>query len=155
VPRRQPVDSRLTVWKDIGVVDAIARYKRASEANDIDGLMATLAPDAELVSPLSGRMVFRGADDLRVLLTAVYGSMTGLHSNTEVGDGNIRVVVGEGKVGGFSLGDAMVLELGDDGRIRRIRPHLRPWLALTVLAMMLGPKVGRHPGVVLRALRAA
>jgi hypothetical protein len=155
VPRRQPVDSRRTVWKDIRVVDAIARYKRASEANDIDGLMATLAPDAELVSPLSGRMVFRGADDLRVLLTAVYGSMTGLHWHTEVGDGNIRVIVGEGKVGGFRLGDAMVLELGDDGRIRRIRPHLRPWLALTVLAMMLGPKVGRHPSVVWRALRAA
>jgi hypothetical protein len=149
------VDSRLTVWNDVCVDDAIARYERASAANDIDGLMATLAPDAELVSPLSGRMVFRGADDLRVLLAAVYGSMTGLHWHTEVGDGNIRVIMGDGKVGGFSLGDAMVLELADDGRIRRIRPHLRPWLALTVLALMLGPKVGRHPGVVFRALRAA
>ena len=149
------MDARLAVWNDICVVDAIARYERASEANDIDRLMATLAPDAELVSPLSGRMVFRGADDLRVLLTAVYGSMTGLHWHTEVGNGNIRVIMGEGKVGGVSLGDAMVLELGDDGRIRRIRPHLRPWLALTVLAMVLGPKLGRHPGVVLRALRPA
>ena len=154
MPRNRLVVSRLTVWNDISVVDAVARYERASEANDIDGLMATLAPDAELVSPLSARMVFRGADDLRVLLAAVYGSMTGLHWHTEVGDGNIRVIVGEGKVGGFSLGDAMVLELDGDGRIRRIRPHLRPWLALTVLAMMLGPKIGRRPGVVLRALRA-
>jgi SnoaL-like domain len=155
VSRNQPVDSRRTVWNDICVIDAITRYERASEANDIDGLMATLAPDAELVSPVSGRMVFRGADDLRVLLTAVYGSITGLHWHTEVGDGNTRVIVGEGKLGGFSLGDAMVLELGDDGRIRQIRPHLRPWLALTVLAIMLGPKVGRHPGVVLRAMRPA
>lgn len=149
------VGPRLTVWNDICMVDAVARYVRASEANDIDGLMETLAPDAELVSPLSGRMVFRGTDDLRVLLTAVYGSMTGLHWHTEVGDGNVRVVIGEGKVGGLRLGDAMVLELGDDGRIRRIKPHLRPWLPLTVLAMMLGPKIGRHPGAVLRALRPA
>lgn len=47
----------------------------------------------------------------------------------------------------------MVLELAADGRIARIRPHLRPWLALTLLALKLGPKVGRHPGVVRRALR--
>jgi len=137
------------------VDDAVGRYQRASEANDVDGLMATLAPDAELVSPISGRMVFRGADDLRVLLTAVYGSMAGLRWRTEIGDGDVRVIVGDGKVGGLKLGDAMVLELGDDGRIRRIRPHLRPWLALTVFALMLGPKVGRHPGVVARALRRA
>lgn len=48
----------------------------------------------------------------------------------------------------------MVLELSD-GLITRIRPHLRPWLALTVLALVLGPKVGRHPGVVRRALTRA
>jgi hypothetical protein len=39
------------------VDDAVARYRTASETNDIDGLIATLAPDAELVSPLSGRLV--------------------------------------------------------------------------------------------------
>jgi hypothetical protein len=49
----------------------------------------------------------------------------------------------------------MVLELSGDGRIRRIRPHLRPWLAVTVFAIRLGPKVARHPGVILRALRRA
>ncbi len=133
--------------------DAVARYRKASEANDIDGMMDTLAPDVELVSPLSGRMVFRGRDDLRVLLAAVYDSMVGLRWRHEVGDGNVRVVIGDGKVAGLKLGDAMVLELADDGRIKRIRPHLRPWLALTVFAITLGPKVGRHPGVVLRALR--
>ena len=41
----------------------------------------------------------------------------------------------------------------EDGRIRRIGPHLRPWLALTLFALVLGPKVGRRPGVVWRALR--
>lgn len=135
--------------------DAIKRYRAASEANDIDGIMATLAPDAELVSPISARMVFRGPDDLRVLITAVYGSMTGLRWREEVGDGRVRVILGDAMVGPFKLGDAMVLELAADGRIQRIRPHLRPWLAVTLLALKLGPKVGRHPGVVRRALRQA
>jgi hypothetical protein len=98
-------------------------------------------------------MVFRGKDDLRVLLAAVYGSLTGLRWHEEVGDGDVRVVVGEARVGPVKLGDAMVFELAPDGRIRRIRPHLRPWLALTVFALKLGPKVARHPGVVSRALR--
>ncbi len=50
--------------------------------------------------------------------------------------------------------DAMVFDLDSEGRIERISPHLRPWLALTVFALILGPKVGRHPGVVRRALAA-
>ena len=58
--------------------DAVSRYRAASEANDIEAMMGTLTSDAELVSPISGHMVFRGHDDLRALLTAVYGSLSGL-----------------------------------------------------------------------------
>jgi hypothetical protein len=47
----------------------------------------------------------------------------------------------------------MAFDLADDGRISRIRPHLRPWLATTLFALLLGPQVARHPGVVWRALR--
>jgi ketosteroid isomerase-like protein len=137
------------------VEDAVARYRTASEANDIDGLIAALAPDVELVSPLSGRPVFRGQDDLRVLLSAVYGGMNGLRWRQEVGDGATRVVLGDGMVGPFRLADAMVCELAEDGRIRRIRPYLRPWLSLTFLALMLAPKMARHPGVMVRAARRA
>ena len=106
--------------------DAIARYRAATEANDIEAVMTTLAPDAELVSPISGRMVFRGREDLRILLTAVYGSMTGLRWREEVGEGPVRVLIGDTELGPLTLGDAMVLELAEDGRIRRIGPHLRP-----------------------------
>lgn len=135
--------------------DAVARYRAASEAGDIDAIMATLAPDAELVSPISGRMVFRGPEDLRVLLGAVYSSISGLGWREALGDGAVRVVVGDGSVGPFKLGDAMVFELAEDGRIRRISPHLRPWLALTLLSLKLGLKLSRHPGVIRRALRRA
>jgi len=133
--------------------DAVSRYRTASETNDIDGVIASLAPDAELVSPLSGRLVFRGQDDLRILLGAVYGDMKGLRWREEVGEGATRVVLGDGTVGPFKLADAMVCELDTDGRIRRIRPFLRPWLAVTFLALRLAPKMGRHPAVLLRAAR--
>jgi hypothetical protein len=134
-------------------VDAVARYRSASEQNDIDALMLALSEDAELVSPLSGRLVFRGRDDLRILLGAVYSTVAGLRWSREFVDGDARVVVGECRVGPLTLGDAMLLELTADGLIQRIRPHLRPWLALTLFALKLGPKMARHPGIAFRALR--
>jgi len=135
-------------------MDAIARYRAATEANDVDAMMATMAPDVELVSPISGRMVFRGEADVRLLLAAVYGTLSRLRWTRSLGDGESRVAVGEARVAGIRMTDAMVFDLDSEGRIRRISPHLRPWLALTVFALILGPKVGRHPGVVRRALAA-
>jgi hypothetical protein len=134
-------------------MDAVARFRVASEQNDIGTLMQTLAENAEVVSPLSGRLVFRGRDDLRILLGAVYGTVTELRWNRELVAGEVRVVIGECRIGPLKLGDAMILELDTDGHIRRIAPHLRPWLALTLFALMLGPKLARHPGVLIRALR--
>jgi hypothetical protein len=133
-------------------IDAIARYRAASEACDIDALMQTLAPEADLVSPISGRMVFRGHADLRILLGAVYSSLRGLRWDTEIGDDRTRLVMGTTRVGPLRLDDAMVFELAPDGRIDRIRPHLRPWLAVTLFALVLGPKLARHPGLIRRAL---
>lgn len=134
--------------------DALARYMDASERNDIGAMMSALAPDVELVSPISGRMVFKGEDDVRHLLAAVYGSLKGLRWTQTLGEGKDRVAVGEARLLGVRMTDAMVFELAPDGRICRIGPHLRPWLALTLFALVLGPQVGRRPGMVWRALRA-
>jgi hypothetical protein len=133
--------------------DAVAGYRAASESNDIDALMATMAPDAEVVSPLSGRMVFRGQGDVRFLLGAVYSTVREMRWTEEVGDGSARIMIGTFKVGPLEASDAMAFDLGADGRIRRVRPHLRPWLATTLFALLIGPKVASHPGVVWRALR--
>ncbi|HKF82045.1 MAG TPA: nuclear transport factor 2 family protein [Solirubrobacterales bacterium] len=134
--------------------DAIARYRAASEAGDIGGIMATLTPDVELVSPISGRMVFRGEDDVELLIRGVYGgTLKGLRWTDALGEGDRRVVIGEARLLGVRLTDAMVFDLAADGRIRRIGPHLRPWLALTLFALVLGPKVGRRPSAIWRALR--
>jgi hypothetical protein len=133
--------------------DALARYVDASERNDIEAMMGALAPDVELVSPISGRMVFKGEDDVRHLLAAVYGSLEGLRWTQTLGEGKDRVAVGEARLLGVRMTDAMVFELAPDGRIRRIGPHLRPWLALTLFAIVLGPQVARRPGMIWRALR--
>jgi hypothetical protein len=136
-----------------GTVDAVALFCDATRTNDVDKMVTALAPDADLVSPLSGRMVFRGHDDLRVLLGAVYGGLSNVVWREVIGDGATRVAVSDSRIAGLTITDAMVLELDDAGLIVRIRPHLRPWLAITLFALLLGPKIARHPGVLRRALR--
>jgi hypothetical protein len=138
--------------EDLGVAGAIDRYLAAAQSNDIDALVETLADDPELVSPLSGRMVFRGREDLRVLLRVVYGSLRGASWQAPVRDGNRCVVLGESRVGLAHRYDVTVFELADDGRIQRIRPFVRPWLALSVDALVVGPKMALHLGVVWRSL---
>lgn len=71
----------------------------------------------------------------------------------QLGDGAHRVALGDMHIRPVPMTDAIVFELAPDGRIRRIRPHLRPWLALTLFAAVVGLKVGRRPAVILRALR--
>jgi hypothetical protein len=134
------------------VDDVVTRYRAASEANDIEALIPLLEPDADLVSPLSGRMVFRGTHDLGVLLAVVYGSLRDWRWDEEVGEGSLRVLMGQGRIGPFKLGDSMLFELSSSGKIQRIRPHLRPWLGLTAFALIVGPRLARHPGVIARAL---
>ena len=67
--------------------DAVTRYCAASAANDLEGMVATLAPDAELVSPLSANLVIRGREDLRVLLGAIYSSLEACTGTRRPGTG--------------------------------------------------------------------
>ncbi len=139
----------------MGSDDAVARYERASAAADIDAVMRTLAPDAELISPLVANGRIRGHEDLRVLLEAVYTSLHDLRWVDRIDDDHRVVMVGEAKVGPFRIGDAAIIDLAEDGLIRRIRPHLRPWLATTFFALRVLPKVAMHPGLVRRSWRRA
>jgi hypothetical protein len=132
--------------------NSVQAFCVASEASDVDGMVATLAPGAELVSPLSARMVFRGRDDLQVLLAAIYGSLHELKWTEALGEGAMRVALSEGKIAGVQFSDAMVFELDSAGQIQRLRPHLRPLLAIAMFAVLLGPKLVQHLGVVRRAL---
>lgn len=135
------------------LVDAIAEFRAASEVNDLDRFLDTLAPNAELVSPLLAHGVIRGKKDLRLLFVAVYGSLSEVRWTEEIMDGDRGFMLAKARLGPFRIDDAMVFELAPDGRIQRLRPHLRPWLASTWFALTVGVKVARHPGVLWRAVR--
>jgi hypothetical protein len=134
--------------------DAFDEYRAASEANDLDKFVSTLSPDAALVSPLLAHGVIRGRNDLRILFTAVYGSLSGLRWSEEFREPDRCLMIAHARIGPFEIDDAMLLELDAEGRIRLLRPHLRPWVASTWFAVVVGLKVSRHPGLLWRAMRA-
>ncbi len=136
-----------------GVDDAVERFLAATEANDMAGLASTLAPDATLPSPLLGSAVFKGREDVVGVLSIVYSTIRNVRWEPPFGQGAQRVAIAEARIAGLRIGDAMVFELGADGLITRVRPHLRPLLATFVFFLMIGPRVATRPAMVLRAVR--
>ena len=135
------------------MIEVISRFRSATEVGDVEAVMALMHPNANLVSPIFGSFVIRGERDIRTLLTAVYGSIRELEWVDQVADERIVLLRGEARIGPAKLDDAMVLELGRDGRIQTIRPHFRPWLGMSVFALIVGAKLARHPGLFIRAVR--
>ena len=120
----------------------------------MEAMAAAFAGDVELPSPLVGRMTFKG-DDVRGILTAVYSTVGGVHWDAPVGEGVTRLAVAHTTVLGMRIDDAMIFELDEQGRIRRIRPHLRPLAATVLFALAVGARVATKPMMIVRALRHA
>ncbi|WP_338783606.1 nuclear transport factor 2 family protein [Streptomyces sp. DG1A-41] len=140
--------------EDVATGDLVGRFCAAVAAGDVDAVIETMAEDAEMVTPLSSRVVIRGRDDLRAVFAAFLPSLSrDLNWRLRIGNADTTVAVAEARLGGVRVEDAMLIEQDADGRIRRVTPHVRPWLGLTVSAIVLGPKLMRHPGVVRRAMR--
>lgn len=135
-------------------MDTVARFCVASETNDVEGMIATLAPDAELVSPAFAHWVVRGHTDLRVMLDVFFSGLRGLQWRQLVGEGQTRIAIGDARVYGVRIYGTMVIDLDDAGRIQRLRIHARGWLPLTVKMLDVVLKFTRYPSVVGRSLRA-
>ncbi len=163
--RTRPVERRAPCGKIAkSVDDAVARYRsglRSKRHRRADGHAGARRGAASRRS--SGRFVFRGergparAAGRRV--RGDQGACAGARKSAMGRCGSCSATAPSGRSGSA---DAMVCELDEDGRIRRITPHLRPWLALTLLragaraedrAATRASSLARSAGVE-RALRA-
>jgi hypothetical protein len=129
----------------------LAAYRVASEAGDVDGMVACLAPGVVLRSPVTDGFVFAGRDQLRVLLQDVESVVSDVRYDVDAGDDHVRVLRLSGVVGGQRFDEALLVELDDAGLITSLEIFVRPMPGLTTLAAQLAPRVARHRGR-LRAL---
>ena len=80
--------------------DSVERFCAATEANDMEAMAATFAPDVELASPLFRRLTFRG-EDVCGILTAVYSLLRGVGWDPPFGEGSHCVAIARARVGGL------------------------------------------------------
>src|SRR5262245_59914787 len=91
----------------------VRAYLEASEAKDIDAIMATLSPGVVFHSPLSDTAAFEGRERVRWLFTAVMGVLSDLRYESDLGDERTRMLSGTARVGDRPIEEAARLRLDD------------------------------------------
>lgn len=116
--------------------------RRATEAHDVEGIIALLAPDVVLLSPIVRRARFEGRDEVADLLRVVFTVLHDIRFTETVAEGErTQVVFWRGKVLGLHLEEANLLRLDDAGRIREMTLFMRPLASLAFLAVVVTPRI--------------
>jgi ketosteroid isomerase-like protein len=122
------------------------RYRTAVEAGDLDGFLATLAPDVVLHSPITLRTDFRGHDEIRDLMRAVFASIEDIRYHADVGDAATRALFYRAHVGRQHVEEATLVRLDTDALVHEITLWFRPLPGLTAVMGALGPRLARQHG---------
>jgi hypothetical protein len=149
----------MTAIQEITAAETTARYRAAAEAHDVEGVIATLAADVVLHSPITERVGFRGHDEMRELLGSVFEALTDIRYTHDIGNERQRALFVRARVGGQPVEEAMRIGLNDHAQIDEITLFFRPLPGLAALAGALAPRVverrhGRARAVAAKVLMA-
>lgn len=116
-------------------------FRAAVEAHDFDALVATLAPDVVLHSPVTFRP-YTGREKVATLLGLIAETFEGMRYTDELGrpDG-VAVLVFRARVGDREIEGVDILRSGADGLVADLTAVIRPLSGLAALAEAIGPKV--------------
>jgi hypothetical protein len=142
----------MTTVEETSSATTTARFAAAAEAHDIDGALATMAPDVVLRSPISDRVSFTGHEEMRELLEAVFETISDIEYFVDIGDERTRALFYRGRVGRQPVEEATRATLNEDGLISELTMFFRPLPGLATLAAELGPRVTRRRHGPARAL---
>ncbi len=123
-----------------------SQYRTALEACDLERLLATMAPDVVVHSPLSMRARFDGRDEVRELLRAVFATVGQMRFHTDVGDERTRVLFHSARVGGQDFEETTLVRLDEQARIAEVTLWIRPLPGITAMMAELGPRLARQYG---------
>lgn len=116
-------------------------FRVAAASHDIDALLAILAPDVVLHSPVTFAP-YAGKETVGRLLRLVSEALDGWRCVTEVqGPDGVTGFVFRARVGDRELEGLDLLRLDADGLIVELTVMIRPLSGLIALAQAIGPKV--------------
>jgi hypothetical protein len=125
---------------------SIEDFRAGGEAHDVDLAMSACADDIVVHSPLTDRAAFTGREEVRRLFETVYGVLTNIRYDKEIGDGPTRALTGSAEVGGQRIEETMLINLDATGKISELTLFIRPLPGLTALMAALGPPLARRNG---------
>jgi hypothetical protein len=126
--------------------ETIAAWRAAGEHGDATAAGRCLAPDVEMISPLTAAFRFQGPAQVTDVLTAAFEVIHDIRYHTVLGIDDTWSLFYHGRTGRDALEEAQLLRLDTAGLIREITFFGRPLPALTQVMAGIGPRLLRRQG---------
>jgi hypothetical protein len=122
-------------------------FRKAVEAHDLEGMMATFAEDAVLHSPVTFKP-FEGRAAIRQLLAILFEVFQDFRYTDELeAEDGTRALVFNARVGDRDLQGLDLIRFDGSGLIRDLTVMVRPRSALEALLAEVGQRLAKARGV--------
>jgi len=122
----------------------IDAWRAAGESGDAAAAVACLAPDIQVISPLTASFRFHGPAQVGRMLASAFEVIHEIRYHTEVGAGDTWALFYHARAGREALEEAQLLRLDGAGLIRELTLFGRPLPALTTVMTGIGPRLLRR-----------
>jgi hypothetical protein len=129
---------------DASTEPTVSAFREAAERRELEPLLATLAPDVVIRSPVSERLAFAGIEQARELFGVVFEELGEFVYTDEFDAADARVLVYRGRLCGEQIEEVQLLRLDSDGKIRELTFFIRPLPGLAGVAGGLAPRLARR-----------
>jgi hypothetical protein len=119
---------------------AASDFRSAIERRDLDGMLATLADDVVLHSPVSFKP-FEGKDAVSGLLEIIVSVFEDFRYTDELAGDDVHALIFRARVGDRDVEGLDLIRPGPDGRIADFTVMVRPLTAVVALAEAVGPQL--------------
>lgn len=116
----------------------------AMEARDLPAIVDAFAPDAEFRSPFTGKLSFRGREQIAALARVILEVFEDFHYTAELRGESAGFLVARARVDGQEIEMVDHMRLGPDGRIQQFTVFARPLPASAAALRLIGARLGRR-----------
>jgi SnoaL-like protein len=131
----------MTADRGHATIDA---WRAAGEHGDAASCTALLAPDVEVLSPLTEAFRFRGPAQVTDMLLSAFEVIHDIRFHTQLGGGDTWALFYHARTGSVTVEEAQLLRLDTAGLIRELTLFGRPLPALTTVMSGIGPRLLRR-----------
>jgi hypothetical protein len=118
--------------------------RTAMEQGDLEAVREAFAPDAVLRSPLTGRLTFKGREQIGAVMGVVMDVMDDLRYTDQMDCGDRAVLLASARVAGTDIEIVDHLRLNESGKISEMTVFFRPLPAIPIAMRLIGAGLGQR-----------